>query len=132
MADTTIWIKIETKKADLRRKLEGIIRSIKGMKIQVPNDTHQDTLLIFEMGDDIDNEFQHIRSLLNSDEVAEVFLISKNSDPAVLMQAIKIGAKEFFLLALNKAITQLVRCLFFAVSPVFSNICLGHLLVWSV
>ena len=102
MADTTIWIKIETKKADLRRKLEGIIRSVKGMKVQVPDDTRQDSLLIFEMGDDIDNEFQHIQSLLNSDEVAEVFLISKNSDPAVLMQAIKIGAKEFFLLPLKE------------------------------
>ncbi len=106
MADTTIWIKIETKKADLRRKLEGIIRSIKGMKVQVPNDTHQDSLLIFEMGDDIDNEFQHIQSLLNSDEVAEVFLISKDSDPAVLMQAIKIGAKEFFLLPLKEEEVQ--------------------------
>jgi pilus assembly protein CpaE len=102
MADTTIWIKIETKKADLRRKLEGIIRSIEGMKVQVPNDTRQDSLLIFEMGDDIDNEFQHIQSLLNSDEVADVFLISKNPDPAVLMQAIKIGAKEFFLLPLKE------------------------------
>lgn len=102
MADTTIWIKIETKKADLRRKLEGIVRSIEGMKVQVPNDTRRADLLIFEMGDDIDNEFQHIRSLLNSDEVAEVFLISKNSDPAMLMQAIKIGAKEFFLLPLKE------------------------------
>jgi pilus assembly protein CpaE len=102
MADTTIWIKIETKKADLRKKLDEIIHSIEGMKVQMPQDTRQDTLLIFEMGDDIDNEFQHIRSLLNSDEVAEVFLISKNSDPAVLMQAIKIGAKEFFLLPLKE------------------------------
>lgn len=102
MSDTTIWIKIETKKADLRKKLEGIIRSIEGMKVQSPNDTHQDSLLIVEMGDDVDNEFQHIRSLLNSKEIAEVFLISKDSDPAVLMQAIKIGAKEFFLLPLKE------------------------------
>jgi pilus assembly protein CpaE len=106
MADTTIWIKIETKKADLRKKLEGIIHSIEGMKVQMPDDTHDDSLLIFEMGDDIDNEFQHILSLLNSDEVAEVFLISKISDPAVLMQAIKIGAKEFFLLPLKEEEVQ--------------------------
>ncbi len=102
MADNTIWIKIETKNADLRRKLDEIIRSIEGMKVQMPNDTRQDSLLIFEMGDDIDNEFQHIRSLLSSDVVAEVFLISKNSDPEVLIQAIKIGAKEFFLIPLKE------------------------------
>jgi pilus assembly protein CpaE len=102
MADTIIWIKIETKKADLRRKLDDIIRSIEGMEVQAPNDTRQDSLLIFEMGDDIDNEFQYIQSLLDSDAVADFFLISTNSDPAVLMQAIKIGAKEFFLLPLKE------------------------------
>ena len=102
MADTTIWIKIETKEPGLKKKLAEIIRSIDGMKVQVSQDTRRDSLLIFELGDDIENEFQYIRSLLNDDAVAEVFLISKNSDTGVLMKAIKIGAKEFFLLPLKE------------------------------
>jgi pilus assembly protein CpaE len=102
MSDNTIQIKIEVKKTGLRRKLDEIIRSIEGMHVQMSQDTRRADLLIFELGNDIENEFQHIQSLLNSDVAAEVFLISENSDPAVLMQAIKTGAKEFFTLPLKE------------------------------
>ena len=102
MSDNTIKIKIEVKKPGLRRKLDEIIRSIEGMRIQMSQDTRRAGLLIFELGNDTENEFQHIQSLLNSDAAAEVFLISENSDPAVLMQAIKTGAKEFFTLPLKE------------------------------
>ncbi|MDL1979566.1 MAG: AAA family ATPase [Deltaproteobacteria bacterium] len=106
MADNTIRIKIEIKQPDLRRRLYEIIRSTQGMQFQKPQDTRGADLLIFELGDDTENEFQHIRSLLNSDAVAEVFLISENSDPEVLLQAIKTGAKEFFLLPLKEEEVQ--------------------------
>ena len=102
MSDNTIQIKIEVKKTGLRRKLDEIIRSIEGMHVQMSQDTRRADLLIFELGNDTENEFQHIQSLLNSDVAAEVFLISENSDPAVLMQAIKTGAKEFFTLPLKE------------------------------
>jgi len=102
MSDNMIQIKIEVKKPGLRKKLDEIICSVEGMHVQMSHDTRRADLLIFELGNDIDKEFQYIRSLLNSDAAAEVFLISKNSDPAVLMQAIKTGAKEFFILPLKE------------------------------
>ena len=102
MSDNIIQIKIEVKKTGLRRKLDEIIGSIEGMNVQMSHDTRRADLLIFELGNDAENEFQHIQSLLNSDVAAEVFLISENSDPAVLMQAIKTGAKEFFTLPLKE------------------------------
>ncbi len=102
MSDNMIQIKIEVKKPGLRKKLDEIICSVKGLHVQMSHDTRRADLLIFELGIDIDKEFQHIRSLLNSDAAAEVFLISENSDPAVLMQAIKTGAKEFFTLPLKE------------------------------
>jgi len=102
MSDNTIKIKIEVKKPGLRKKLDEIICSVKGLHVQMSHDTRRADILIFELGNDIDKEFQYIRSLLNSDAAAEVFLISENSDPAVLMQAIKTGAKEFFILPLKE------------------------------
>jgi len=102
MSDNMIQIKIEVKKPGLRKKLDEIIRPVEGMHVQMSHDTRRADLLIFELGNDIDKEFQYIRSLLNSDAAAEVFLISENSDPAVLMQAIKTGAKEFFILPLKE------------------------------
>ncbi len=104
MPDNTIQIKIEVKKTGLKRKLDEIIRSIEGMHVQMSQDTRRADLLIFELANDTENEFQHIQSLLNSDVVTEVFLISEseNSDPAVLMRAIKTGAKECFTLPLKE------------------------------
>ena len=100
MSDNIVQIKIEVKKPGLRRKLDEIIRSVEGMHVQMSHDTRRAGLLIFELGNDTDKEFQHIQSLLNSEAAAEVFLISENSEPAVLMQAIKTGTKEFFTLPL--------------------------------
>ena len=100
--NNTIRIKIEVKQAGLGRKLDEIISSTGRMQVQKAQDTRRADLLIFELGDDTANEFQHIESLLNSDAVAEVFLISENSVPAVLLQAIRTGAKEFFPQPLNE------------------------------
>jgi pilus assembly protein CpaE len=100
--NNTIRIKIEVKQAGLGRKLDEIIGSIGRMQVQRPQDTRRADLLIFELGDDTANEFQYIESLLNSEAVAEVFLISENSVPAVLLQAIRTGAKEFFPQPINE------------------------------
>ena len=100
--NNTIRIKIEVKQAGLGRKLDEIIGSIGRMQVQRAQDTRRADLLIFELGDDTANEFQYIESLLNSEAVAEVFLISENSVPAVLLQAIRTGAKEFFPQPINE------------------------------
>ena len=100
--NNTIRIKIEVKQAGLGRKLDEIISSTGRMHVQKAQDTRRADLLIFELGDDTANEFQYIESLLNSDAVAEVFLISENSVPAVLLQAIRTGAKEFFPQPINE------------------------------
>jgi pilus assembly protein CpaE len=100
--NNTIRIKIEVKQAGLRRKLDEIISSSGRMQVQRAQDTRRADLLIFELGDDTANEFQYIESLLNSDAVAEVFLISENSVPAVLLQAIRTGAKEFLPQPINE------------------------------
>jgi pilus assembly protein CpaE len=52
--------------------------------------------LIFELGKDAEKELGLIGSLLDADEVGEVFLTSDVAEPSVLMQAIRVGAKEFF------------------------------------
>jgi pilus assembly protein CpaE len=53
-------------------------------------------LLILEIGSDLEREFQLIQSLQNLGTGTEVFLTSRHSDPAVLVKAIRAGAKEFF------------------------------------
>jgi pilus assembly protein CpaE len=48
------------------------------------------------LGDDTEKDFQVINSLIDVDAIGEVFYTSRHSDPAVLVQAMRTGAKEFF------------------------------------
>jgi pilus assembly protein CpaE len=98
----TIAVKLEIKNRDVRKELEDVISSVKGFQIVQGSDdpTHAD-LLIFEIGSDLEKEFQLIHSLQRLGTVGEVFLTSRHSDPAVLVQAIRTGAKEFFSQPIN-------------------------------
>lgn len=96
MTKNTIQVKVEVKDKTLRKDLLDIIRSVEGFGVQVADNGHRADLLIFELENNAEKGFQLIHSLLDLDAVGEVFLTSRNSDPAVLLQAIRTGAKEFF------------------------------------
>jgi pilus assembly protein CpaE len=98
----TIAVKLEIKNRDVRKELEDIISSVEVFNVVQRSDdpTHAD-LLIFEIGSDLEKEFQFVHSLQDLGTVNEVFLTSRHSDPAVLVQAIRTGAKEFFSQPIN-------------------------------
>lgn len=91
----SLWIRIEAGSNETTNWLERIICSVKGVKIQGPDDTRHTNLLIYELGKDVEKEFLHIESLLHSKVVDEIFLTSSNTDRNVLMQAMRSGVKEF-------------------------------------
>ena len=89
-------IKLVLKSRKLSKKLVEIIRAAGGFEVLKEGDTRKPDLLIFELGKDAEKEMGLIGSLLDADEVGEVFLTSDVAEPSVLMQAIRVGAKEFF------------------------------------
>jgi pilus assembly protein CpaE len=96
MLDDTIRIKIDVKSPNLTSALTEMIRSLQGFQVQSADDSGRADLLIFELGDDNSKDFELIRSLLDLGTTGEVFLISRNSDPALLLQAMRTGVNEFF------------------------------------
>ena len=96
MAMAEIKVKIEAKNANTRKVLEELIRPEEGFHIQSPADTSWADLLIFELGVDMEKDFQVIESLFDLNAVGELFLISKQFDPELLLKAMRSGAKEFF------------------------------------
>ncbi len=99
----TIAVKLEIKNRGVRKELEDVIASVEGFRVmQRSNDTAHADLLIFEIGSDLEKEFQVIHSLQNLETVGEIFLTSPHSDPALLVQAIRTGAKEFFSQPINR------------------------------
>ena len=102
MPKNTMHVKVETKDLDLERELEDIIRLVEGFSVQRSDDTRRADLVIFELGDDIEKDFKLIHSLIDVDAIGEVFYTSRHFDRAVLLQAMRTGAKEFFSQPINK------------------------------
>jgi pilus assembly protein CpaE len=97
MPKNTFSIRLEIKNQDVRKRFEDAISAVEGFRVVQKSDgtAHAD-LLVFEIGSDLEREFQLIESLQNLGTVSEVFLTSRHSDPVVLVQAMRAGAKEFF------------------------------------
>jgi pilus assembly protein CpaE len=96
MSNNTLQVKVQTKDQSLAKEIENIIRSVEGFGVQRANDSMRADLLIFELGDDTEKDFQVIHSLLDVDAIDDVFYTSRHSDPSVLVQAMRTGGKEFF------------------------------------
>ena len=96
MAEEKISLKLEIKDQKLKSQFETALRKIGGYNIQGPTSKGRSELLIFELGDELEREFLFVQDLLSTGEIGEVFLVSDNSDQAVLRRAIRVGAREFF------------------------------------
>ena len=96
MAEERISVKLEVKDQKLKSQFETALRKVGGFNIQGPSSKERSELLIFELGDEFEREFNFIQDFIGLGEVGEVFLASDNSDPAVLRRAIRVGAREFF------------------------------------
>ena len=96
MPDQIVRVTIDAKTAEIGDALDGILRSTEGILLQPGSDAYRPDLLIYELGDDIDADFEVIQSRMADDAVGEVFLTSGSADQAVLIKAMRAGIKEFF------------------------------------
>ncbi len=102
MLNNSLAIKLEIKNKSIRNLLETIVRTIDDLHIQTAGDTQHVNLLIYEIGTNPDDAFNHVESLLHANEVDEVFLTSAIADQDLLMRAIRTGVKEFLMQPLNE------------------------------
>ena len=96
MPDNYYSIRLALKHASVSKKMLEIVEAAGGFEVLPATDARRPDLLIFELGDNHQKDVNLVQSLLDGDDVGEVFLTSEVADSAVLMQAIRIGAKEFF------------------------------------
>ncbi|UCH44495.1 MAG: AAA family ATPase [Nitrospiraceae bacterium] len=93
---------MELKSRELKKEFAQLLSSIHGYQIKnIDNQGHCD-LLIMELGDSVNGEFDLFRSLKATGEIGEVFLTSSSTNPAILIEALRAGAKEFFTQPLNR------------------------------
>ena len=89
-------VKLVIRSQKLSKTIDDMLHAVGGFDILQERDNRKPDLLFFELGPDAEKEMAMIESLLKADEVGAVFLTAENAEPAVLMRAITLGAKEFF------------------------------------
>lgn len=109
MADniTLIWLEIKNEKA--RNEMRDIVTSVQGFAVQSSFDIEDCDILIMDLGEDCKRDCQNISAILNSGSVKDVFLVLPRTEPEVLLQAMRSGAREFFTTPINK--TEIVNAL---------------------
>ena len=93
---TTDPLTVRLEVADLRTKeeLAEIIGSVGGWSIaESPGPS---SLLILEVGPDLEKDFRRISRAQVSGEAGEIFLTSREVDPNALIRALRAGVGEFF------------------------------------
>jgi pilus assembly protein CpaE len=97
----TISIRVETKNPVLSKLLLNVIQGIEGDNFELSTVDDDLDLLIYDVGQNIEEDLVRVQSLMGRNKKAKLFLTSANCDPSLLMRAIRIGAKEFFPQPLN-------------------------------
>jgi pilus assembly protein CpaE len=95
MANHNAYVKIKVGSAQILRQLEAAVASVDGLQLQNGGDNRHIDLLIFEIGNNLQKEFEVVQSLLASRAVTEVFVTARKADPALLLQTMKAGIREF-------------------------------------
>ena len=86
-------VSIKTRNRQIGKELERIVLAAGGFRLCDPKE--RPDLLIFELSEKFDEEFQLIESLLASNAVGEVFVTSEAPDTNLLLRAMRAGTKEF-------------------------------------
>ena len=102
MTDKKFLVHVKVENRQVRKRLEEIIQSDPALRVQAFDKTRRPDLVIYEMGDDTERDFQVLQSLMNSDALGEVFLTSDRTDSQLLLKAMRMGVKEFLLQPLNE------------------------------
>ena len=88
-------IKTAIKTQNVNKKLSQTINAVGGFEIIDIRDSRKPDLSIYELGENFEKDMAVIQSLLAEGQMKEVFLTAASEDPRILMQAMRIGVKEF-------------------------------------
>ncbi len=101
ISNKTTYVQLAIRTEELAERFKRIIDNTQGLQVDVPGSHRPFELLILELSRTPAQDFQKIDALLAANKVKEIFLTGENSDPKILMQAMRLGVKEFLPLPLN-------------------------------
>ncbi|MEJ2154338.1 MAG: P-loop NTPase [Desulfobacteraceae bacterium] len=97
-----IDVKLAIRNAALKKQLQQTVRTMNDYLLMDPDDHQPCDLLILELGHPTKEEIQRIQTIISQGKAREIFLVAPAPDANLLMQAMRLGIKEFFPLPLNE------------------------------
>ena len=95
-------VRLEIRNERVREHFAVVIASMEGFLVQSMHDTMPADLLILEIGDDTAQDFDTLSRARSTGKARDFFLTSKNASPDVLIQALRLGVKEFITQPINE------------------------------
>lgn len=99
---TPLSVQFAIKTPEVLDSLTRIIRGLSGFSLQDGKNSHRVDILVLEIGNSPETEFETITALLKENVVETLFLTSAKMTPDVLLPALRAGAKEFFQQPINR------------------------------
>lgn len=96
-----ISVKLSIKTAVVKHALETIINEMPKFSLDVDDKATYVDILVLEVGQNLDVEFEAVRSFIQDGIVGTVFLTSTLGTPEILLNALRYGAREFFQQPIN-------------------------------
>ncbi|MGD0236414.1 MAG: hypothetical protein ABSC55_17985 [Syntrophorhabdales bacterium] len=102
MAPGVISLRFKMKNERAQADFEEAIVPMDGFHIQKPGEFGSCDVLILEIGDDLEKEFQFATGVKTSGIARHVFLTAASTAPDILLGALRVGAEGFFPQPVNK------------------------------
>ncbi|MEN8212054.1 MAG: hypothetical protein ABFR31_10060, partial [Thermodesulfobacteriota bacterium] len=92
-------IKLSIETSIVEHEFKKAVKEFDSVEIITQASKQNPDLVVFELADEAD--LDKIQAYIEKTENTEVFLLSDNSDPNILIKTIRMGVKEFLPLPLN-------------------------------
>ena len=102
MAEKIVNVKFFMENLQILEELNNLISSLEGFHVQKSSDRTPCDILIIETGGNPHQDLQKIASAEKSAAAKEIFLTSPHFEPDFMIQAFRLGVKEFFIQPINK------------------------------
>lgn len=114
MEQKKIRVRLQVYDHEIYREFAQVISSFGGFEIYASNEAGLADLLIIQLGDKPEEDILQAGQAISLGIVGNVFLTSKISKPEILIEAIRMGVKEFFLQPLKtedlkRALTRIIE-----------------------
>ena len=102
MAEKIVNVKFFIENLKILEELNALVSSLEGCHVQKLSDRTPCDIFIIETGGNPPQDLQKIASAEKSAAAKEIFLTSPHFKPDFMIQAIRLGVREFFIQPINK------------------------------